>query len=202
MRKIILILVFLISLQLLFSCQRAVSKSELEFFNETIFRETDSIIYIKESSGWKNMKEKLSPKKNYYYDFDSNKTFELTISEYKYILSEIKANENYNWDSNLFINSERISQSEARRYLKQRNRPFNLEFDRALKENDMNVLMKPKYRPYFADSFSKPIFFRHNQYCIISYDCIAEDISSDHGEIAIYKKVNKGVFRWVRCVIL
>ena len=199
MKKLILILLFLICLQPLFSCQRAVSKSELEFFNETIFLDTDSIIYIKESSGWNNMKEKLSPKKNYYHDLYNNNPFELTSSEYKYILSEIKANENYNWDSNLFINSERISQSEARKYLKQKNRPINIEFDSALKRHDTSALINLKNRPYFADSFSKPIFFRNNQFCIISYDCVAEDYSSDHGEVAIYKKVNE---KWIRWVVL
>ena len=194
MRKTNLIYLFLICF-LSISCQRTTSKLELEVINETVLLESDSTIYIKESCGWEIMKEKLNRK---VYLYLKNQSIVLTDSEYSYIINEIRENENYNWDSKLFTNSIRISQNEARRYLKQKNLPFNLEFDTALKRNDTIVLSNPKNRPYFADSFSKPIFFRDNKFCIFFYGCVAEDNSSDHFDVAFYKKVEGKWVRWVK----
>ena len=150
-------------------CSAQKLEIESEFFQDVILPERDSIIYAEESYGWEKIKEKLNGKKYKDYNLNNNNTIELTDLEYKSLLSEIAVNENYKWKSKQFANSEKVSQDEIESYLKKRNEPFRLEFESVGKNDDTSAVVKMKHKNYFVYSFSKPIFFRNNQYCIFAY---------------------------------
>ena len=151
--------------------------------------------------GFKNLaekiKEKLNGKKYKDYNLNNNNTIELTDLEYKSLLSEIAVNENYKWKSKQFANSEKVSQDEIESYLKKRNEPFRLEFESVGKNDDTSAVVKMKHKNYFVYSFSKPIFFRNNQYCIFAYCTHMGNDSKDYRQIAFYRKRNGKWIEWL-----
>ena len=143
------------------------------------------------------MKEKLNRKKFRDYQLNNSNIIELSDQEFDYILGEIVKNENFTWNSNLFSNSEKVSKKNIGAYLKQKNIPYELEFESNHKRNDTSAVIEMKNREYFALSFSKPIFFRKNKFCLFSHSYVTTKKTGNYSKVAFYKMENGKWIEWL-----
>lgn len=177
-------------------CSAQKVEMESVFFQDIILPVNDSIIYAGESYGWEKMKEKLNRKKFKDYNLNNTNTIKLTDYEYNYLFSEISANENYKWNSKQFPNSEKVSQNEIESHLKRKNEPYLLESEN-ISPNDTSAVVEMKNKRYFVYSFSKPIFFRDNKFCIFAFCTKMGNNSKDYCKVAFYRKRNGKWTEWL-----
>lgn len=176
-------------------CSAQKNEIETAFFN-SVLPTQDTIIYTDESFGWEIMEEKINKKKFHDYNLNTSKTIKLTISEYKYIKNKISILENYIWNVNQFDRSEKIALAEIEIYLQKRNEPHKLELENVV-INDTSAVIQMKNKEYFVYSFSKPIFFRNNKFCLFGFSIISEKKHKPYKKIAFYRKKRGQWIEWL-----
>jgi len=194
MIKTLRILIFILFSSFLVSSQE--NEIESDFLNEVIFSDQDSIIYVEKSFGWNKIKKVLNRKVFIDYNQNNTNTIELIDKEFEFILNEIKINRNHIWDTNLFPKAIKISHDKVESFLHNVNRPAKLELENYQKSIDTSAAINLKNKLYFAKTFTKPIFFRKNQFCIFYHKIITGD-NNDYEQIAFYKKVNGKWIEWL-----
>jgi len=192
MTKINFLLLLFCTMNICFS-----QKNEIENeFLKNFFSHKDTLIYTSESFGWNIMKEKFNKKKYKDYNLNNTNTIQFTDKEYQYIKNEISTLENYFWNSNLFDNSEKIELEEVESYLKKRNEPYRLEFEN-ISINDTSATVEMKNKNYIVYSFSKPIFFRKNKFCLFGYSVNSEKNFKPYKRIAFWRKKRGKWIEWL-----
>jgi hypothetical protein len=159
-------------------------------------RQSNNIVYLDTSVGWTRIKKNLHHRafRGITMPTKQNK-LRLTKSEYKYLLQQVKKYENYVWDSNLFNNSKRISADSMWTYLDNEKRVFSKIRENAIMNKDTLTLRKLRY-PLWVYGFSKPIYFRNNNICLLYYVAMCGN-PCGHDAVCFYKKEDNKWTKWI-----
>ena len=120
----------------------------------------------------------------------------LTSEEKVLIISEVIRNNNYCWDAGLFDISLMVKKDSMWDFLKGQNTLIFESLHKAITNSDSISINNYKDKYVWVFLFSKPIFFRNESVCLLSFYAFMAP-SAGHHEMGFYKK-NKGKWEgWI-----
>ncbi|HIA11202.1 MAG TPA: hypothetical protein EYN69_03905 [Flavobacteriales bacterium] len=150
----------------------------------------NNLTYIRESAGRESMKKRLLDK-SYRKFIDSTwENLQLTDQEYEYLLDQIELNKDFVWKDSLLANSQYIPKDSIWTYLHNERRKWYEIY----KQNPATENLK-RERPWVFQ-FSRPIYLRDNQLCLLYYVALCGKVSG-HYQIAFYKKEEDAWIEWI-----
>ena len=159
------------------------------------FEKDSSFVYSKKSLGYESL-ENLISKKNIYNEIKSLDSIIFSDKEIKYLKRQIKKNKKFEFQPNLLANSKIISPNTLSLYSSNRKKIYIKELNEIIQTKDSLLIKKFNEVKGFQCNynwvyfFSKPIYFRNYNFCILYYSRLCDFDSGIGGcnQIIICKK--------------